>query len=97
MYLRPGLSHTKCYRIEDLDSDTVSNSPDYVSSLGLRQDQPLLMGVFSPLGGKDPLAFVDVCERVFRANQDCAAVIVGEGPLKDTIERPVFRSVLRAR
>ena len=76
--------------IEDLESDPVSNSQGLRLSLGLRQDQPLLMGVFRLSEEKDPLAFVDVCERVFRANQDCAAVIVGEGPLKDTIERRVL-------
>ena len=76
--------------IEDLESDPVSNSQGLRLSLGLRQDQPLLMGVFRLSEEKDPLAFVDVCERVFRTNQDCAAVIVGEGPLKDMIERRVL-------
>ncbi|MFO7558534.1 MAG: asparagine synthase (glutamine-hydrolyzing) [Desulfobacterales bacterium] len=52
-------------------------------NLGLKENSPILCGVFRLAQEKNPLLFVDVVEKIIRKMPELEVVVAGEGPLKE--------------
>ena len=55
--------------------------------LGLDADTPVILGIFRLSPEKDPLTFVEVAARTIAAVPGAKALLVGVGPMEETIER----------
>ncbi|GJM21727.1 MAG: hypothetical protein DHS20C15_16420 [Planctomycetota bacterium] len=59
--------------------------------LGLRADQPFVVGVFRLAAEKRPQVFLDVIERVRRACPELVVAMVGVGELRSEVEASIAR------
>lgn len=64
-------------------------SRDVLASLGARAGAPLVVQVAQLVGHKDPVNFVRAVARVRELVPDVQALLVGDGPLRDDVEKEV--------
>jgi asparagine synthase (glutamine-hydrolysing) len=57
--------------------------------LGLEADTPVILGIFRLSTEKDPSTFIDVIAKTVAAVPGAKALLVGVGPLQQTVERTV--------
>jgi starch synthase (maltosyl-transferring) len=68
-----------------------------LSGLGIADDQPVIASVGRLDPQKDPLALIDVMERVLQSHPDAHLVLAGDGPLRAKVEQTIERSGLAGR
>ncbi len=59
------------------------------SELELPDDAPVLLGAFRLSEEKDPLTFIEVCQKVAREMPNLRALLVGVGPMRTEIEERI--------
>jgi glycosyltransferase involved in cell wall biosynthesis len=61
------------------------------AELGLTEDVPVLLGAFRLSEEKDPLAFIEVCNRIAQEVPNLRAFLVGAGPMRAQLEEHVAK------
>lgn len=70
-------------------------TPDTLAGIGVRPGKPLVVQVSQLVGHKDPLTFVRAISAVRNEIPDVQAILVGDGPLRGSVEAEVERLGLR--